>query len=92
MIRGVADLPGRKSVIVLSDGFRLKDADGTYGRVLDALRTLVDAATRAGVVVYGVDTRGLVATGPNAADGGPRMGTARSVELGNAGRARCARG
>ena len=30
VIHGVADLPGRKSVIVLSDGFRLKDADGTY--------------------------------------------------------------
>lgn len=81
VIHGVADLPGRKSVIVLSDGFRLKDADGTYGRVLDALRTLVDAASRAGVVVYGVDTRGLVATGPTAANRGPGTGTARSVEL-----------
>ena len=81
VIRGVADLPGRKSVIVLSDGFRLKDKDGTYGRVLDALRTMVDAATRAGVVVYGVDTRGLVATGPTASDVGPGAEQVRSVEL-----------
>jgi len=38
VVRGLSELPGRKSVIVLSDGFRLTDSDGKYGRVLSALR------------------------------------------------------
>jgi VWFA-related protein len=33
IVRGVSELPGRKSVVVLSDGFRLTDADTRYGRV-----------------------------------------------------------
>jgi VWFA-related protein len=70
VVRGVAALPGRKSVIVLSDGFRVMDYDGTPGRVLDALRGLVDAANRAGVVVYTVDARGLLVTGRSAAEAG----------------------
>jgi VWFA-related protein len=70
VVGGLSELPGRKSVILFSDGFRLKDADGSYLRVLAALRTVVDASTRAGVVVYGIDMRGLAATptrpGPSA--------------------------
>jgi VWFA-related protein len=69
VIRGVAQLPGRKSVLLLSDGFRLTDADRKYGRILDMLRSIVDSTNRAGVVVYGIDLRGLVATAPTAADG-----------------------
>jgi len=66
VVRGIGDLPGRKSVILLSDGFRMTDASfgsgnfPNYGRVFDALRRLVDAANRAGVVIYTVDVRGLV--------------------------------
>lgn len=73
VVRGLADLPGRKSVILLSEGFGLKDADGYHGRVLDALRSLVDAANRAGVVIYTIDTRGLVVTAPSAADDVSRL-------------------
>jgi VWFA-related protein len=69
VIRGVAPLPGRKSILLLSDGFRLTDADRSYGRVLDALRSLVDASNRAGVVLYGIDMRGLATTSPTASDG-----------------------
>ena len=69
VVRGVAQLPGRKSILLLSDGFRLTDADMRYGRVLDMLRTIVDSTNRAGVVLYGIDVRGLVATAPTAADG-----------------------
>lgn len=71
VIRGLSELPGRKSVLLLSDGFRLTDADDSYGRVLAALRAVVDAANRAGVVVYGMDMRGLVATGPTASEAEP---------------------
>ncbi len=68
IVRGVSELPGRKSVVVLSDGFRLTDADRRYGRVWEALRSLVDSANRAGVVIYTIDARGLVAAGPAAED------------------------
>ncbi len=72
VVRGMAELPGRKSVMLLSDGFKLftKDADGTVdsGRVLESLRRLVDQANRASVVVYTVDARGLQYTGLTAAD------------------------
>jgi VWFA-related protein len=82
VIRGVADLPGRKSVIVLSDGFRLTDADGTYGgRVITAMQSLVDAANRASVVIHTIDARGLVVTGPSAADADPETSEQRAEEL-----------
>ena len=72
VVRGMQDLPGRKSILLLSDGFRLftRDADGgrDYGRVLDAMRTLVDRANRAAVVIYTMDARGLQVTGLTAAD------------------------
>jgi VWFA-related protein len=68
IVRGVAELPGRKSVILLSDGFRMTDADRQYGRINSTLRTLIDSANRAGVVIYAIDTRGLAVTGAGAAD------------------------
>ena len=72
VVRGMAELPGRKSIMLLSDGFKLftKDASGTIesGRVLESLRRLVDQANRASVVVYTMDARGLQYTGLTAAD------------------------
>src|SRR5688572_4955257 len=63
VIRGMAELPGRKSVMLLSDGFALftRGPNGTLesGRVLDSLRRLVDQANRASVVLYTMDARGL---------------------------------
>ncbi len=72
VVRGMAELPGRKSVMLLSDGFKLftKDASGSIesGRVLNSLRRLIDQANRASVVVYTMDARGLQVTGITAAD------------------------
>jgi VWFA-related protein len=81
--RGLSELPGRKSVIVLSDGFRLTDSDRHYGRVMSALRTVVEAANRSGVVIYGIDMHGLAATGPAAADPSPGAASGRQAELGD---------
>ncbi len=72
IVRGMRDLPGRKSIMLLSDGFSLFSqtsggfADST--RVLESLRRLVDLANRASVVVYTMDARGLQVTGITAAD------------------------
>lgn len=72
VIRGMSELPGRKSIMLLSDGFKLfaRDATGTLDstRVLESLRRLVDQANRASVVVYTMDARGLQYTGLTAAD------------------------
>jgi VWFA-related protein len=72
VVRGMAELPGRKSVMLISDGFPLFEEDRNgfreSGRVLDSLRRLVDAANRASVVIYTLDARGLVYTGLTAAD------------------------
>jgi len=70
IVRGLKDLPGRKSVVLLSDGFALfrsGDSRSNY-RVLEAVRRLVDLANRASVVVYTIDPRGLQTTGLTAAD------------------------
>ena len=71
VVRGMRDLPGRKSVLLMSDGFSLYTTDrgrGRSDRVLQSLRQLTDLANRASVVVYSIDARGLVVTGFSAAD------------------------
>jgi VWFA-related protein len=72
VVRGMQDLPGRKSILLLSDGFKLFSEDALgfreSGRVMDSLRRLVDMANRASVVVYTMDARGLETTGLTAAD------------------------
>ena len=63
VIRGIKDLPGRKSVLLISDGFKTvkRDKRGmpTSNRIFDLLRSLTDLANRASVVVNTLDPRGL---------------------------------
>jgi len=61
VIRSLRPLPGRKVLVLLSDGFFL---GGSRNSKHYDLRRLTDAATRAGVVIYSIDARGLVATPP----------------------------
>lgn len=72
IVSGMKELPGRKSVILFSDGFKILERAGSgftgSGMVLDFLRTLIDTANRASVVFYTIDARGLVTTGINAED------------------------
>lgn len=72
IVRGMRDLPGRKSIMLLSDGFRLftRDENGfpQGARILDQLRRLTDLANRASVVIYTIDARGLVVGGLTAED------------------------
>ena len=73
-VRGARDLPGRKAIIFVSEGFQLfiKEPGDTMqlpdGRVRGALDRVIDQATRAGVVVYSLDCRGLQTAGLQAAD------------------------
>jgi VWFA-related protein len=69
-------LPGRKSVILVSEGFSVGGFGMDNAYIRDAMRVLVDDANRAGVVIYAIDPRGLVVTGMTAADAG---GSARQM-------------
>jgi VWFA-related protein len=75
VVRGLRTLPGRKSVIVMSDGIKIfNGGDAASGqRVLDALRNLTDQANRASVVIYTMDARGLQTLGLTAEDSGGQM-------------------
>jgi VWFA-related protein len=68
IVRGLRELPGRKSVLLISDGFRLFTRGGESRRVLEALQRLTDLANRASVVIYTMDARGLQPTSLTAAD------------------------
>ena len=72
IVTGMSQLPGRKSVILFSDGFKLFETDENgmpiSSLVLDFLRQIVDLANRSSVVFYTVDARGLVNTGFTAQD------------------------
>ena len=57
LMRSSAQLPGRKLVFFVSDGFYINDRNTGFS---DKLRQITDAALRAGVVIYSLDARGLV--------------------------------
>ncbi|HEX8174338.1 MAG TPA: VWA domain-containing protein [Pyrinomonadaceae bacterium] len=65
VVSGMRDLPGRKAVLLLSEGYFLVDSDepGKGQLVRRAIERLIDSSSRAGVVVYTMDARGLVAEG-----------------------------
>ncbi|MBK7802094.1 MAG: VWA domain-containing protein [Chloracidobacterium sp.] len=72
IVQGMSELPGRKSVILFSDGFKIFEQDEhgftQGGRVAEFLQELVDVANRSSVVFYTIDARGLQYTGFTAAD------------------------
>jgi VWFA-related protein len=75
IVRGARDLPGRKAIIFVSEGFQLLVVDPGAGaprqldtRVKYALDRVIDQATRAGVVIYSLDCRGLQSGSLQASD------------------------
>jgi VWFA-related protein len=68
VVRGLRELPGRKSIVLVSDGFRIFNRNEPYSPVVEALRRLTDLANRASVVIYCIDARGLQTLGLTAAD------------------------
>jgi VWFA-related protein len=65
LCRGLSGLTGRKALFLVSDGF-LTGMSARSGRTFD-IRRIADAGTRAGVAIYALDTRGLVASAPGMA-------------------------
>lgn len=70
VVRGMRELPGRKSILLMSDGIKIFNQDDPTRstRVLESLRRLTDLANRASVVIYTMDARGLQTLGLTAAD------------------------
>lgn len=53
VIRGMRELPGRKSLMLFSEGFLMKP------ETFDAMRVIADLANRSSVILYTIDARGL---------------------------------
>ncbi len=70
VVGGLHDLPGRKSILLVSDGLKIFDRDdrSSNDRVLRTMERLIDQANRASVVIYTMDARGMVWFGLQAAD------------------------
>ncbi len=101
LIHGMRDLPGRKSVVILSDSLPIRTPDdivpfgnsagapavgsGAGGPILAAMRRIIDECVRAGVVIYAIDTRGLNSFRAAAADRPVPKGTSDSAGPGGPG-------
>lgn len=59
IVSGMKELPGRKSVMLISEGFQMLKQDSGSTRALDGLTVLTDLANRSSVVIYTLDPRGL---------------------------------
>ena len=61
VVKGLRQLPGRKSVLLISDGFRIYSQDDPTQnyRTVEKLRRLIDEAGRASVVIYTNECDGL---------------------------------
>ncbi len=83
VVRGLHELPGRKSIILISDGIKVinridmarqanfrsaNPQSPVRDRVMEALLRLTDLANRASVVIYALDPRGLEPSQLTAAD------------------------
>jgi VWFA-related protein len=71
VIRGLRDLPGRKSLVIFSEDLSLPSRNSLADQrkaVEDRLRLLAEEAIRSSVVIHVVDARGSVYTGATAED------------------------
>src|ERR1041384_1917281 len=70
VIKGLKDLPGRKGILLVSDGFRIysKEDPGRNFEARERLRRLIDQANRASVVIYTMKATVLQALSFTASD------------------------
>lgn len=64
VIRGLSDLPGRKSILLISDGFKISDREplsrtSSNDRTRQRLLRLIDETSRASVVIHTINASGL---------------------------------
>ncbi len=70
IVKGMGELPGRKSIMLFSDGFSIcaPDNPDRCDRIVESVKQLTDLSNRAAVSIYTFDARGLLTTGLTAAD------------------------
>ena len=74
--RGVAELPGRKCIVFMSEGFAEMFRDrAESGRMWRSMSRMLGRANAAGVVVYTMDARGLQSGRLNAEDNPQKIQT-----------------
>jgi VWFA-related protein len=78
LMRTAAQLPGRKLVFMISDGFIL--GNGTMAS-RDKVRKVTEAAGRAGVVIYTLDARGIISEGMSVTNDRPMDGAGFTTGL-----------
>jgi VWFA-related protein len=83
IVKGLSDLPGRKSIMLFSDGFAIcaPDNPDRCSRILDSVKRLTDLSNRASVAIYSFDARGLQTTGLTAADNTSGVNPQRVLEI-----------
>ena len=59
IVRGLGDMPGRKSVVLISEAFEMFTTQGRNVQLVQALRQLTDDANANSVAIYTVDASGL---------------------------------
>jgi VWFA-related protein len=66
VVRGLRELPGRKSVLLISDGVSIYNTDDPTrtSRAAQKLDLLMDEAARSSVVIYTMNATGLQVLGP----------------------------
>ena len=83
VIRGLKDLPGRKSIVFFSENLQVTSAVGRNDRLLHAMDLVKDAANRASVVIYTQDASGLQPLNYTAADSSmPGVNDISQISLG----------
>ncbi len=80
VVKGLAPFPGRKPVIVFSEGFRIDRKDGFTEPYI---RDLTDEANRASVALYTINTRGLETDAFQAADNVTYLGAGAAAVSSN---------
>jgi VWFA-related protein len=64
LVAGMKDLPGRKAMMLFSDGINIGDVNNNKSRapvIFDFLQGVTDAANRSSVTIYTFDARGMQA-------------------------------
>ncbi len=77
MLRGLQPMPGRKSLVFLSEGLVQSDRWGDRSEFYERLRAVTDLANRAAVVLYAINPAGLETLGDTAEAKSPDSGQAK---------------
>jgi VWFA-related protein len=81
VVGALRDLPGRKSLVLLSDGIPVPPPEEDRGRVLAGINRVIEGANRASVIIYAVDARGLQTLGLFDASQGGVLGPERMMSI-----------